>query len=142
MIVLQSLYYTGIQQVPEGCKCHQDSLAHYPCSTWPPNDAQRAAKFMNKGIWLTYLVRSIDLRGIMLAGKSLPNHHMYYYHDDQPDRSCEPLNVASLKFWPGEKFLVTTFEEELFTDARWDGITKAGAKVCTNVTEDWVKNGI
>ncbi|EAT78602.1 hypothetical protein SNOG_13977 [Parastagonospora nodorum SN15] len=28
MIVLQSLYYTGIQQVPEGCKCHQDSLAH------------------------------------------------------------------------------------------------------------------
>ncbi|KAH4978945.1 hypothetical protein HBI77_223720 [Parastagonospora nodorum] len=83
---------------------------------------------MNKGIWLTYLVRSIDLRGIMLAGKSLPNHHMYYYHDDQPDRSCEPLNVASLKFWPGEKFLVTTFEEELFTDARWDGITKAGAK--------------
>jgi hypothetical protein len=73
----------------------------------------RAAKLLNKGIWLTHLARSIDLRSIMPAGQSLPNHYIYYYHDNQPDRSFERLDVANLKFWPGEKFSVATFEGEL-----------------------------
>jgi len=99
----------------------------------------QTSRFMKTGIWLTHLARSIDLRGIIPAGKSyLPDEYMFYHHADQPNRRFEWLNVPNLKFWPGEKVLQENSERDLILD--W--ATAEVAKVCAEYAKIWIKNGI
>jgi hypothetical protein len=110
-----------------------------PPPGFPPILTQ-ASWFMTTGIWLTRLVRLIDLRGIMPAGTlPLSVHYMYFYHADRLDGRFEWLNVPNLKFFfPGEKVLQENFERDLILD--W--ATAEVAKVCVEYAKSWIKNGI